>query len=344
MKRRSFITRAGAASCAFPFVGCSAFSGMHRYRTSLPKGDIPQIPLGRTGIMVSRLGFGSHLIPELIARPGYRDTMIRLGFEGGITTFDVYDHSGYKQFTPMGKSLRDFRKSAVVSLCAVKETAELQAEIENALAQFHTDYIDLYRLYTVDDDRMAIMEKYRRKGAIRAIGVVSHDVPTMTRYLDDYSGFLDYVMIVFNFHHNNGFFTNKDFPDNDYTALIPRCERLGLGILGIKPMGCDSMIELARKEGFFENRSADLAQAMIHYVLVYPEIDCTMPAMNSMEEMFGDLTAAKNPGLSGDEERLLEDLSARATASQSSYLPPHYRWLEKWASWGEKSGRVDGNV
>ena len=61
-----------------------------------------------------------------------------------------YDHGGYSQFKPMGESLRPFRKEALVSLCVVKKTEEVQTEIDGALDSFHTDYIDLYRLYTVE--------------------------------------------------------------------------------------------------------------------------------------------------------------------------------------------------
>ena len=331
MKRRNFVRNLGTAAAALPVWGCSVLPGMSKYRKAMPKGDIEYTTLGKTGIKVSRFGFGSHLKSDLIKDPGCRDKMIKIGFEGGINTFDVYDHGGYNQFAPMGKSLRDFRKNALVSLCVVKKTEEVQDEIDGALKSFYTDYIDLYRLYAVDDDRIALMEKNRKEGKIRAIGVVSHDEPTMMRYLDNYGDVIDYVMIVFNFHHNNGSYTNDNYPDNDYTALIPRCERMGLGILGIKPMGSDHMIELAQKEGFFNNNT-NPAQAMIRYVMKHPEIDCTMPAMNSMTEVYDNLIAAQNPGLSEYEEGLLKKLSDTAAATKRAYLPNHYKWLENWAT------------
>jgi predicted aldo/keto reductase-like oxidoreductase len=298
----------------------------------MPKGDNPRVTLGKTGIQVSRLGFGSHLKPDLIAKPEYRDKMIKLGFEGGINTYDVYDHGGYKQFAPMGKSLRDFRKDAVVSLCVVKRDEEMQDEIDGALKTFYTDYIDLYRLYTVTDNRMAIMEKNKQAGKIRAIGVVSHDVPTMMKYIDNYSGTLDFVMIIYNFHHNNGAYNNKNYIDNDYAALIPRCERLNLGILGIKPMGSDHMVALAQKKGFFKDNDVNPAQAMIRHVFKKPEIDCTMPAMNSMTELYNNLGASYNMRMTSREEQVLKKLSDTAAATKSAYLPDHYKWLENWTA------------
>ena len=166
MKRRTFLWTAGTAAATIPMVGCSAGFGSSRYRAKVPKGTVPTVALGKTGIKVSRLGFGSHLNGKLIAKPKYRDRMIKIGFEGGINTFDVYDHGGYNQFAPMGNSLRDFRKDAVISLCAVKKNGELQGEIDGALKTFYTDYIDLYRLYAVNDDRIDIMIKNKKAGKI----------------------------------------------------------------------------------------------------------------------------------------------------------------------------------
>jgi len=332
MKRRQFIqkTTGAAAAAAVPFTGCSTMPGKKDYSNYRPAGEIPRRTLGKTGIEVSMLGFGSHLKQELIADPELRDRMIKMGFEGGINTFDVYDHGGYKQFKPMGRSLRPFRKQAIVSLCVVKKTGEVEAEIEGALRDFYTDYIDLYRLYQVDDDRVNIMEKAKKAGKIRAIGVVSHDEPTMMDYIERYGDTLDFVMIVFNFHNNKGNPTVKHYPYNDYSALIPRCERLNLGILGIKPMGSDAMIELARKKGFFRDRKASVAQAMLRHIYAVEEIDCTMPAMNSMEEVVTNLESAYKPALSPYENEQLRKLSDVAAQMKEAYLPDHYKWLENW--------------
>ena len=335
MKRRSFIKSVGTAATALSFHNCSVFNPINRYSNYKPKGVIPRRTLGKTGIKVSVLGFGSHLKKELIAKPEYRDRMIKLGFEGGINLFDVYDHSEYKQFIPMGKSLREFRKEAVISLVSVEKTKNMQTEIDGALEDFKTDYIDLYRLYTVDDDKMNIIEKNKKAGKIRAIGVVEHNVDKITAFLDRYGDSLDYVMIIYNFHHNKAILFKdhraNDF-SNNYSKLIPRLEQMNLGIIGMKPMGSDAMIELARTKKFFKNTKANVAKAMLRYVYQRQEIDVTIPAMNSIEELITNLESIYNPSLSSYEEHLLHELSEIASSTQSAYLPDHYKWLEKWSS------------
>ena len=329
MKRRSFIKGVGAASTALPFAGCSVMHGGEK-KGFEPTGEMPKRTLGKTGIQVSVLGFGSHLKKELIADPVSRDRLIRQGFDGGINIFDVYEE-GFHQFAPMGQSLKGVRKNAVVSLCFELATDKMQGEIDYALKSFETDYIDLYRLYTVDDDRFAIMEKNKKEGRIRAIGVVTHDAAAMMKHIDRYGDRLDYVMIIYNFHHNSGF-SSKDYPPNDYSALIPRCKSLNLGILGIKPMGSDAMVALAAKNGFFKEKKASIAQAMLRHVFSKHEIDSAMPAMNTVEEVKTNLRAAYNPVLSAEESALLGRLSAAAAETKRAYLPPHYRWLENWAT------------
>jgi predicted aldo/keto reductase-like oxidoreductase len=236
------------------------------------------------------------------------------------------------QFEPMGNTLRDIgRKNVIISICSVKKTEEMTAEIDDALTKFHSDYIDLCRLYTVNDERMNVLEKSKKTGKIRAIGVVSHDEPTMQRYIRQYGATIDFVMIVYNFHHNKASLGNKRHPYNDYSSLLPSCERLDLGIIGIKPMGSDAMIELARKEKYFEDKNVNIAQAMLRYVYTVPEIDCTMPAMNSIEEVLTNLESAYKPAISDYEYSILSKLSGKATEIKEAYLPPHYKWLEKWA-------------
>jgi aryl-alcohol dehydrogenase-like predicted oxidoreductase len=288
---------------------------------------------GKTDIELSRFGFGSHLNDTLKKNPKLRDRMIKNGFDRGITTFDVYDHANYLQFEPMGKSVRGFRKEAEISLCAVKPNGEMQAEIDDALRKFYTDYIDLYRVQVVDDERMAILEKNRRAGKIRAIGVVSHSADLMSGYIDRYRDIMDFAMIVYNFHHNIGRPKKGSGMDaNDYTALIPRCASLGIGILGIKPMGSDDMVAYAKAKGYYGRKGVSVSHASLRYAFANDQIDCVMTAMNTPGELAANLDAAYHPAISPGEEALLKELSRDADSMRAMYLSPKYRWLESWAS------------
>ncbi len=326
MNRRYFFLNAAAA--ALTVSGCSTLSG-----TKMPTGVIPRRKLGKSEVEVTRFGFGSHLNAALLKNPKLRDKMIKTGFDRGITTFDVYDHGGYKQFEPMGKSVREFRRKAEISLCAVKPNGEMQAEIDDSLRMFYTDYIDLYRVQTADDERMRILEENRKSGKIRAIGIVSHSADQMMGHIDRYKDIMDFAMIVYNFHHNIGRPKKGSGMDaNDYRALIPRCASLGIGIIGIKPMGSDDMVAYARTKGYYDRKGLSLSHAKLRYAFANDQIDCVMTAMNTPGELAANLDAAYRPEISPEEEALLKELSRDADSMRAMYLSPRYRWLESWAS------------
>ena len=331
MKRRKLLKGIGAATTAFPFIGCSSLSGGKKFSNYEPKGEMPKRILGKTGIGVSMLGFGSHLNKELINNPELRDRMIKLGFKGGINLFDVYNRAIYKQYIPMSKSIRDFRKEMLISLYAVHGYEKLQEDIDYALKVFQTDYIDLYRFRHKNDEGFSIMERNKKAGKVRAIGISCHSASELVEIINNYGNSIDYVMIVYNFHHNKTVSRENAGP-NDHSVLISLCRRNNIGILCMKPMGSDAMIELARKKGFFRDKNANIAQAMLRYVYQRNEIASTLTAMNSMEEVITNLESAYNPGISLYEEKMLSELSAVASSTGSAYLPPHYRWLENWAA------------
>ena len=70
---------------------------------------------------------------------------------------------------------------------------------------------------------------------------------------------------------------------------------------------------------------------MLRHVYQTKEIDSTIPAMNSMEELITNLESAYNPSLSSYEKTMLKNLSAAADSTNGAYLPDHYKWLENWS-------------
>ncbi|MCD6308282.1 MAG: aldo/keto reductase [Candidatus Latescibacteria bacterium] len=331
MNRRSFLAGMGCT----PLIPTVTSCAKQQTIAEVPYGVIPKTTLGKTGMQVSRLGFGSHLKEELVKHQDIRNRMIRTAFDRGVNFFDVYDHMGCNQFKPMNDTIHGFRKDVHISLVSIKKTPELQDEIDGTLKAFRTDYIDLFRLYSVDDDRINIIEKNRKAGKIRAIGVVEHNVGAINGFIDRYGDTLDFVMIIFNFHHNKALlFKEQRDPafTNDYSNMFPRIRRLNLGVVGMKPMGSDAMIDLAKEKHFFREKSANIAQAMLRYVYQQPEIHTTIPAMNSIGELSVNLESIYRPSLSPEGKRLLDRLSVTAASMKSAYLPSRYRFLENWAS------------
>ena len=153
MKRRDMIKKSalGAATLSMGVSQANARKKEIIPQKPLPAGrNMLYRPLGKSGITVSRLGFGSHLSKENLKDEKRRDRQIQEGIENGVTLFDIYDHGTYHQFKPMSKSLAGKRHQVEISLVAVEE--DVRAEVEGALRTFNTDYIDLYRIVYRDSE------------------------------------------------------------------------------------------------------------------------------------------------------------------------------------------------
>ena len=168
--------------------------------------DMKYRVLGKTGIQVSVIGFGSHLNDVILSNPVARANHIRKGLEVGINLFDIYDH-GIHQFAPMSKILGPVRQEMVISLVTVWDQDQVRQEVEYALKTFDTDYIDLYRIF-VDTDtsgdeveaRFQVLQQAKQEGKIRVVGLVAHDHLRLTEMLRTYPD-LDYLMLPYNFRH-----------------------------------------------------------------------------------------------------------------------------------------------
>ena len=64
-------------------------------------GNMQYRRLGKSGILVSEVSFGSHLKRHNVEDPEGRRRQIETGIEKGINLFDIYEHS-YKQYSEKG--------------------------------------------------------------------------------------------------------------------------------------------------------------------------------------------------------------------------------------------------
>jgi predicted aldo/keto reductase-like oxidoreductase len=317
MKRRDMFRTAalGAAALGLGIEPAHAKETVVIPRTPAPvPRNMTYRPLGKTGITVSLLGFGSHLSEENLKDPKGRDRQVQEAIENGVTLFDIYDHSVYHQFKPMARSLEGKRRKTVISLVAVEP--DVRKEIEGALKTFNTDFIDLYRIvyrdadpYTKGDSDLDILFRMREEGKIRAVGVVSHDEAGVLYAVENKP--VDYIMIPVNFHHNMGWFGDK--PDT-YSRVIPLCRGKGIGILGIKPMGGDTMVAFAQWAGFLgpAYRGPSYPKAALRSLWRNRDIASNLPSINTVGELWDALDSVWRPEFTKEDAEVLNKLSKSA--------------------------------
>jgi len=335
MKRRDMIKKSALGVATIGMGVAPVYAQKKVTIPSVPvprKRDMVYRPLGKTGITVSLLGFGSHLSEENLKDEKRRDRQIQEALENGVNLFDIYDHGNFHQFKPMSRSLAGKRQNAVISLVAVQP--DVRAEIEGALRTFNTDYIDLYRIvyrdsdsHTKGDDDLNILFRMRDEGKIRAVGVVAHEEAGVL-YAVEHTP-VDYIMMPINFHHNKAW--GADTSDS-YSKVIPLCHEKRIGILGIKPLGGDPMVAYAQYLGLLSPgyRGLSYPKAALRFLWQNQDIASSLPSLNTVGELWDALDSIWQPEFTKEDRDILTNLSRKADKTLGAYLPPKYKWMENW--------------
>ncbi len=146
---------------------------------------LPRVELGRTGLTVSRLGFGTydfgvksnHIAPEEGGR------ILAEAFDLGVNFWDTSDDYGSQPHVACGLE-RVPRRQVVVSTKTSAHTgpAALRS-LERSLKELGTDYVDIFFLHQVKADwthgcRRVLKDlvDIKASGRARAIGISTHSV------------------------------------------------------------------------------------------------------------------------------------------------------------------------
>ena len=361
LSRRDFIRQVTAT-----VVGTGSLLGaVVGARPSNAPGDMGYRVLGKTGISISEIGFGSHVNQQNRNDPSGRAAQIRRGLELGINLFDIYEHS-YQQFELMSEVLGPVRQDVVISLVTVGPASQVMQEIEVALDTFKTDSIDLYRAFVYSsvnrDDleiRIRTLQQAKTEGKVRAIGLTAHDQSFLVEMLRTYPE-LDYLFFPYNFRHQAfapvtsvhartwgeikadqeplpvpKALQNRDCvqvpcPDPEFAELV---RETNMGLIAIKPFGGGGLLDLEPSDPLLEKLrdiGVSLPRAALRFILGAREIGSTIPAMNSIAEVEENVGATQGEGMSRAEFQLLQLHVDAAEESGGKYLPEKYRWLEQW--------------
>ncbi len=362
MKRRDFVAAGTAGALGAGLSGCSLL-GKGKYvisepqptaidlETKVPKpvGTMPMGILGNTGIKVSKLAFGSHMLTELRSYEKEREWMSREANDLGVNLFDVYDieHSVY-QYEPMGRYLEPIRKDVVISITLRPYDGRTYIqEFERDLKAFRTDYIDLVRIhatkYDVDADtpenqRWEWWEqlfKWKEEGKIRAVGLPFHNHDEIILPLAEIP--LDYVILPFNFYHNW-----YRMEPNNFDSLIEDIRGRGIGVISMKPRLGDRLstpfMNIANQ--IKEHPEVNYSEACLRYIINAPaELDSTLIGMNNPYHVYENIDPFFNPEMTDEEKKLLSKLRwvAKINNVTKHLLPEHYKFLEEYVpkSWDD---------
>ena len=237
--------------------------------------------LGKTGLKVSRLGFGGIPIQRIDAE-GTKAIMHRL-LEAGVNYID--SARGYTVSEEyIGYGLEGIRDKFILATKGRGLTKQaMQKDVETSLRNFRTDYIDLYQFHipsledleaiTAPGGALEALRDAKAAGTVRHIGLTAHSVQVFEKALD--MDWVETIMFPYNLVENQG------------AELIAKCQEKNIGFICMKPLAGGAI---------------DNASLALRYIVQNPAVTVVIPGMANEQELSQNLAAVGNSApLTGEE-------------------------------------------
>ena len=243
--------------------------------------------LGKTGLKVSRMGFGGIPIQRIDAA-GTRKLMEQL-VEAGINYIDTA--RGYTVSEAyLGQALEGLRDKFVLATKSMARTKEAMAkDIDISLSNLRTDCIDLYQVHNpslpqleqvmAEGGALEALLEAKAAGKIRHIGITLHSAEAFEKALE--LDWVETVMFPYNIVETQG------------EELIARCQEKNIGFIDMKPLAGGAI--------------EDAALAM-RFVCANEGVTVTIPGMAEPRELEQNLSAVNDTAPLSPEE--LEKIGA----------------------------------
>ena len=237
--------------------------------------------LGKTGLKISRLGFGGIPIQRIDAE-GTCKLLDRMQ-EAGVNFIDTARaYTVSEEY--LGKALKGRRDQFVLASKARTGSIEHFAkEIETSLRLLQTDYLDLYQFHnpsiadfealSAPGGALEAMMEAKEAGKVRHIGITMHSLDVFKKALE--TDWVETIMFPYNIVESQG------------EELIAACKEKNIGFIDMKPMA----------GGAIED-----PQLALRYVLSNPAVTVAIPGMAEEKELEQNIMASSNTAPLTEEE------------------------------------------
>lgn len=243
--------------------------------------------LGRTGLTVSRLGFGAMRLPMKDGRVD-RDLavpMIHRAFEAGVNFIDTaVFYCDKDSQVVVGEALQGWRDRVVVSTknhCFGQDEKEWWTNLEDSLRLLRVDSIDLYNTHGVNARSLeeavlprvaGWLRRAKDRGLIRHIGTSFHDSADALRKVVD-SGIYESVILQYN------------LLDRDLEEGMAHAKAKGLGVIVMGPVGGGRLGAPNEVLGGLLPDVRRMPELALRFVLSNPSVDVALSGMETMEQV-----------------------------------------------------------
>ena len=234
-----------------------------------------KVRLGKTNMMVSKLGFGGIPIQRVSEDTAIK--IVRKCLELGINFIDTanaYSNSEER----IGKAISDMRSDLVIATKTLARTNdEIEKHLKLSLKNLAIDYIDLYQLHSVNDQKtlediiapdgpINVITRAKNEGLINHIGISCHSLDVAKQAV--VTELFETIMFPFNL-----------ITCEAVEELIPLAREYDVGFIAMKPLegGMLTNIPLALK-----------------YLLQFPDV-VTIIGIQAEEEVIEVVKIADGP-------------------------------------------------
>ena len=243
--------------------------------------------LGKTGLKISRLGFGGIPIQRIDAEG--TKTLMHQMMEAGINYIDTA--RGYTVSEEyLGYALEGIREHFVIATKSMARTKEaMAADIDISLKNLRTNYIDLYQIHNpsmaqleqviAPGGALEALQEAKAAGKIGHIGLTAHSLEVFKAALE--FDWVETFMFPYNIVETQG------------EKLIAECAKRNIGFVDMKPLAGGAI------------EDATLA---LRYICANDAVTVVIPGMAEVKELEQNIAAVSNtaPLTAGEKAAFLE--------------------------------------
>jgi aryl-alcohol dehydrogenase-like predicted oxidoreductase len=293
VNRREFITECGlkvaGTGLLLNQLGVkTAFAGKEPASAKRQEPAMEYRTLGRTGLKVSAVSFGVMRLKE----PGVLFKALDLGINYFDTAHSYQNGNNEKM---LGKALKEYGRNKVFVATKIQpfrlqrllgnlpmlegllriERETLDEMMETSLKRLQTDYVDVLMVHSIMDRSwlsneaiLAFLEKLKKDGKARFVGVSVHDPRAFVDVVDQASSstMYDVVLASLNF---------KSPPE--HIGALRRARKANIGIVAMKTQAGGYTTE--------PMRASSPHQAALKWVVEKDFVDCAIPGMVNIEQV-----------------------------------------------------------
>ena len=309
------------------------------------------VPLGRTGINVSRISFGTAPLgfpygltsnsPENMLPADQALELLNTALDGGINFFDTARLYGRSEQL-LGQAFAHRRADVVIATKCEKDMFDdhdkllppdqlrrkIRTSLQQSLKTLKTDYLDVLLIHHVTDEVLDsaelpdIFQQLKRDGLVRAVGMSTYALEQTERVIT--SGAWDVVQLAYN------------LLDQTHARALPLAQQHGVGIMVrsvlFKGILTDAEINLhpeLKPVQDYRNRYRELltpetptlTQLAAKFVLSHPAVSSALLGIDRMNYLQEAIAITRAPQL---------DPGTLARAQRLAFPDPDFLDLPAW--------------